>query len=53
MHSVQCSGVENDESDGYIVNIILHFQLTDVKGTPVGVASVQYIPGSGHPVVLS
>ncbi|KAK6021487.1 hypothetical protein OSTOST_12840 [Ostertagia ostertagi] len=29
------------------------FQLTDAKGTPVGVASVQYIPGSGHPVVLS
>ncbi|EPB80799.1 hypothetical protein ANCCEY_00001 [Ancylostoma ceylanicum] len=28
-------------------------QLTDAKGTPVGVASVQYIPGSGHPVVLS
>lgn len=28
-------------------------QLTDAKGTPVGVASVQYIPGSGHPVMLS
>ncbi|KAE9415062.1 hypothetical protein Angca_001525, partial [Angiostrongylus cantonensis] len=28
-------------------------QLTDSKGTPVGVASVQYIPGSGHPVMLS
>ncbi|VDM63553.1 unnamed protein product [Angiostrongylus costaricensis] len=28
-------------------------QLTDSKGTPVGVASVQYIPGSSHPVMLS
>ncbi|KAK6061432.1 hypothetical protein COOONC_00899, partial [Cooperia oncophora] len=28
--------------------------LTDAKGTPVGVASVQYLSaGSGHPVVLS
>ncbi|VDO64079.1 unnamed protein product [Haemonchus placei] len=28
-------------------------ELTDAKGAPVGIASVQYKPGSGHPVLLS